>query len=118
MDDYPMVADHGVIGDLQTAVGAFTQYYGWIVPVRRGAGPLRVPAGGTADVREDAHLREPRRPVLRGDRVDWRADRHFPPAFTHLALIDAALSHDEATDRSTGMDELRLRLDRRPAPVA
>ena len=39
------------------------------VLVRRRAGALRPARKGTTDVREDAHLREPCRAVLRGDRA-------------------------------------------------
>ncbi len=47
-----------------------------------------------AGLREDAHLRQPRRTALGGDRADGRAVRHFPQAFTHLALISAAYNLD------------------------
>ena len=50
-----------------------------LVLVRRGADPRRARRRGPARVREDAHLREPRRAVLRGDRPDGRAARQLPP---------------------------------------
>ena len=39
------------------------------LPVRRRARPVRAARRGRADVREDADLRQPPRPVLRGDRT-------------------------------------------------
>ena len=47
--------------------------------VRRRAGPSREGRRRAAGVREDAHLRQPPRPVLRGDRAHRRADRQLPP---------------------------------------
>jgi glycosyl hydrolase family 15 len=44
-----------------------------------GARPGRAARRGAAGLREDAHLREPRRAVLGGDRADGRAARQLPP---------------------------------------
>jgi hypothetical protein len=44
-----------------------------------GARPGRAARRGAARLREDAHLREPRRAVLGGDRADGRAARQLPP---------------------------------------
>ena len=41
-------------------------------------GPLGPARRGPADLREDAHVRQPRRAVLRGDRAHRRADRQLP----------------------------------------
>ena len=46
--------------------------------LRRRARPLRAARRGAAHVREDVHLRQPPRPVLRGDRPDGRAARQLP----------------------------------------
>ena len=43
------------------------------------AGPGRPARQGTRHVREDADLRQPPRPLLRGDRAHRRADRQLPP---------------------------------------
>src|SRR5205823_7261797 len=44
-----------------------------------GARPGRAARRGAAGLREDAHLREPRRAVFGGDRADGRAARQLPP---------------------------------------
>ena len=49
------------------------------VLVRGRAGPLRPDGRGLAGVPEDAHLRQPPRAVLRGDRADRRAAGQLPP---------------------------------------
>ena len=49
-----------------------------LVLVRRGARPRRPPGRGPAGLREDAHLRQPPRPVRRGDRAHRRAARQLP----------------------------------------
>ena len=41
-------------------------------------------------------------PVLRGDRATGEQIGNFPQAFTHLSLIDAALTLDAALDRRSG----------------
>jgi len=41
---------------------------------------------------------------------------NFPQAFTHLSLINAAISLDRAVDDDRGIDQLRQRLERRLAP--
>jgi GH15 family glucan-1,4-alpha-glucosidase len=41
---------------------------------------------------------------------------NFPQAFTHLSLINAAISLDQAVDADSGLDELRHRLEGRIAP--
>ena len=48
------------------------------VLVRRGADAGRPAGRGAAGVREDAHLRQPSRALLRGDRPDRRAARQLP----------------------------------------
>ena len=57
------------------------------------------------DLREDAHLQQPRRAVLRGDRTHRRADRQLPQAFSHLALISAAMNLDYQLDHGAGSVE-------------
>ena len=54
-------------------------------------------------VREDAQLRQPPRPVLRADRQRGEPLGQLPQAFTHLALISAALT---STDNSGNQEEL------------
>src|SRR5262249_50948407 len=48
------------------------------VLVRGRPGPRRPAHRGGADLPEDAHLRQPPRPVLRGDRTHRRATRQLP----------------------------------------
>jgi hypothetical protein len=48
---------------------------------------------------------------------------NFPQAFTHLSLINAAISLDHAVDTDSGLDELRHRVEgriasREPVPAA
>jgi GH15 family glucan-1,4-alpha-glucosidase len=43
---------------------------------------------------------------------------NFPQAFTHLSLINAAISLDQAVDSDSGLDELRHRLEQRIASRA
>ena len=59
---------HGARGHLQPV----------LVLVRRGAHPGRPPGPGAAHVREDADLRQPPRPVCRGDRPVGRGARQLP----------------------------------------
>ena len=66
-----------------------------LVLVRRGAHARRAAGRGAARVREDAHLRQPPRAVLRGDRPDRRAARQLP-----------------AGVHAPGADQRRLNLDR------
>ena len=49
-----------------------------LVLVRRGAHARRAPGRGAAGVREDAHLRQPPRALLGGDRPDRRGARQLP----------------------------------------
>ena len=55
--------------------------------VRRGARARRPARRGAARLREDAHVREPPRPLLRGDRPDRRAARQLP-AGVHAPRAD------------------------------
>ncbi len=55
--------------------------------VRRGPGARRAPGRGAPRVREDAHLRQPRRALQRGDRRDRRAARQLP-AGVHASRAD------------------------------
>ena len=48
------------------------------VLVRRGDGPGRAPGRGPPGLREDADLRQPPRPLLRGDRPHRRGARQLP----------------------------------------
>ncbi len=52
-----------------------------LVLVGRGAYPRRPPARGPADVRQDAHLREPPRPLRRAARPLRRGPRQLPAGF-------------------------------------
>ena len=52
---------------------------GALVLVRRGARPRRAPRRGAAGVREDAHPRQPRRPVCRADRPRRTASKGTSP---------------------------------------
>jgi hypothetical protein len=52
------------------------------------------------------------RPALRGDRGHPRADRQLPQAFTHLVLIDAAVTLDAALDGVRPADRRASRLVR------
>jgi Glucoamylase and related glycosyl hydrolases len=55
--------------------------------VHRRADPLRPPRRSQAHLREDAHLRQPRRPVLRRDRDHRRATWQLP-AGIHPPVLD------------------------------
>ena len=48
------------------------------VQLRGRTGQGRASRGGPADLREDADVRQPRRPLLRGDRADGRAAGQLP----------------------------------------
>ena len=50
-----------------------------LVLVRRGAHARRAAGRGAAGLREDAHLRQPPRALLGGDRPDRRGARQLPP---------------------------------------
>ena len=62
----------------RTAAGSEGTFSLCTFMVRRRPGPRRPPRRGPAHLREDAHLRQPRRPLLRGDRPDRRAARQLP----------------------------------------
>lgn len=57
------------------------------VPVRRRPRPRGTPLPGPLRLREDADIRQPRRPVRRGDRPQRRATRQLP-AGVHPSLPD------------------------------
>ena len=68
------------------------------LPLRRCARPLGSARRGAADPLEDADLRQPRRPLLGGDRPHRQQVGNFPQAFTHLALISAVVQLDSELD--------------------
>ncbi len=70
-----------------------------LVPVRRRAGAGRPSRGRPARIREDADLCQPGRVYSEEIALSGAQIGNFPQAFTHLALIDAALNLDEALDR-------------------
>ncbi|PKW11395.1 hypothetical protein BX260_6707 [Streptomyces sp. 5112.2] len=57
------------------------------LPLRGGARPHRAHPPGTARLRQDAHVRQPRRAVRRGDRAVGGATRQLP-AGVHPSLAD------------------------------
>ena len=79
------------------------------VLVRRGACSGRPPRRGAARVREDADLRQPPRPVRRGDRPDRRGARQLP-AGLHAPVADQR--------RGQPRPPARARLALRPATAA
>ena len=83
------VSPDGLAGNEAT----FSMCSFWWVEAFTRAGRLKI---SPARLREGAHLREPRRAVLRGDRAHRRVTCNFPQAFTHLALISAADNLDRA----------------------
>jgi hypothetical protein len=76
-------------------------------PARPGAGPPPPPRGPTR-LREDPDLRQPRRPVRRGDRPDRRADRQLPPG------LHPPLAHRRRPDAGPRARPAR---GARPAPL-
>ena len=81
------------------------------VLVRRRARPLGPTRAGTTHVREDAHVREPPRAVLGGDRPDRRAARELP-AGVHAPFAD------QCCDESGLSARPRSRLGRLGLPAA
>ena len=71
-------------------------------PLRGCPRPRRPAHRGGADVPEDVQLRQPPRSVLRGDRPHRRATRELPQAFSHLALIGAAIDLDYQLEYGPG----------------
>ena len=67
----PMASPDGVRGE----EGTFSACSFWYVEALTRAGP---PGRGPAGVREDAHLRQPRRPVRRANWPDRRSARQLP----------------------------------------
>jgi GH15 family glucan-1,4-alpha-glucosidase len=62
------------------------------VPLCGRACPRRAPAPGPLRLREDAHLRQPRRPVRRGDRPVRRAAGQLSPGL-HPSVLDHGRLH-------------------------
>jgi len=76
MDDYPPIADHGLIGDLQTAA---------LVTAGGSIDWFCAPRFDSPSISEEI--------ALTGEQIG-----NFPQAFTHLALIDAAIALDRQLD--------------------
>ena len=69
---------------LKGSEGTFSLCTFWYVDALARVGPA---ARRPAHLREDAHLRQPRRPLLRGDRCHRRTARQLPPS-VHASVAD------------------------------
>ena len=85
-----------------------------LVLVRRGARARGARRRGAARVREDAHVREPPRPLLGGDRGDGRAARQLP-AGVHAPGADQRRREPRPGARRREADRRHLGSPRQPA---
>lgn len=91
MNDYPSIADHGLIGDLQTtALVATDGTMDWLCSPR-----LRITFEKMLTYANHLGLYS-EEIALTGEQIG-----NFPQAFTHLALIDAAITLNDRLDASS-----------------